>query len=191
MSIHDLIPLITALAPYSWPITIGLLALLFRSRIQDIVELKLGEKFYAKLVPYGGVPSDLVSSGPAINNKPSLPATKQLIAPLGPQWENAGNVFWLGGDLIWTAQFALRGAPKAKILHGLTQSYHHISELGLAGSEPAKQLFLLKSETANLSETSLDRTWRATFSEKVYEVTRMIYSLLVAQQPEFRANPQS
>jgi hypothetical protein len=190
MSIHDLIPLITALAPYGWPVMIGLLALLFRSRIKDIVELKLGEKFYAKLVPYGGVPSDLLSTGPAIDKKPLLPASKLLDVPLGPQWENVGNVFWLGGDLIWTAQFALRGAPKEKILHGLTQSYHHISDLGLAGSEPARQLSLLKSETANLPETSLDRTWRAAFSEKVYEVTRMINSLLVAQQPGFRANPQ-
>lgn len=191
MSIHDLIPLITALAPYSWPVTIGALALLFRSRIKDIVELKLGEKFYAKLVPYGGVPSDLVSADPTIDERHPRPATKQLDAPPGPQWANVGNVFWLGGDLIWTAQFALRGAPKEKILHGLTQSYHHISELGLAGSEPAKQLSSLKSETSNLPETRLDRAWRATFSEKIYGVTRMINGLLVAQQPRFRSNPQS
>ncbi len=191
MSIHDLIPLISALAPYSWPVTIGLLALLFRRRIRDVVELKLGEKFYAKLVPYGGVPSDLLTTDPTTNAKQPRPAARQIDAQLGPQWGNVGNMFWLGGDLIWTAQFALRGAPKEKILHGLTQSYHHISELGLAGSEPARQLSSLKSETANLPETSLDRTWRAAFSEKVYEVTRMINSLLVAQQPGFRAQPQS
>jgi hypothetical protein len=170
MSIHDLIPLLTALAPYSWPVMIGLLALLFRSRIKDIVELKLGEKFYAKLVPYGGVPSDLVSD-PASGESQPRPATKQLNAQSDARWENVGNLFWLGGDLIWTPQSALRGAPKEKILHGLTQSYHHISELGLTGSEPAKQLSLLKSETSSLPETSLDRTWRAAFSEKVYGLT--------------------
>ncbi len=191
MSIHDLIPLITALAPYSWPVTIGLFALLFRSRIKDIVELKLGEKFYAKLVPYGGVPSDLVSD-PAIGERTPRPATKQLNAPSGVKWENVANVFWLGADLTWTAQSALRGAPKETILHGLTQSYHHISELGLARSEPAKQLSLLKSETAILPETSLDRTWRAAFSEKVYEVTRMINNnMLVPHQPGFQSNPSS
>jgi hypothetical protein len=172
MSIQDLIPLITALAPYGWPVTIGLLALLFRSRIKDIVELKLGEKFYAKLVPYGGVPSDLLSD-PAIGERQPRPTTKQLNAPSSAKWENVGNLFWLGGDLIWTAQSAVRGAPKEKILHGLTQSYHHISELGLAGSEPARQLSLLKSETASLPETSLERAWRAAFSEKVYGVTRV------------------
>jgi hypothetical protein len=98
-------------------------------------------------------------------------------------------VFWLGGDLIWTGQSALRGAPKQKILHGLTQAYHHISELGLAGSEPAKQISMLKSETTNLPETSLDRTWRATFSEKIYGITRMINALLVDQYPAFRPKP--
>ena len=180
MSMHDLIPLITALAPYSWPVTIGLLALLFRKRIKDIVELKLGEKFYAKFVPYGGVPSDLVPDD-AIGEMQPGPATKQL----------NGDLFWLGGDLIWTAQLALRGAPKEGILHGLTQSYHHISELGLAGSEPAKRLSLLKSELVSLPETTLDRAWRATFAEKVYEVTRMTNSLLRQQQPRFRPDPSS
>jgi hypothetical protein len=93
MSVRDLIPLITALAPYSWPVTIGLLALLFRTRIKNIVELKLGEKFYAKFVPYGGVPSDDLMSQAIGEGQPS-PATKQLSAPSGgANWANVGNVF--------------------------------------------------------------------------------------------------
>jgi len=188
MSIHDLIPLITALAPYSWPVTIGLLVLLFRSRIKDIIELKFGDKFYAKFVGFGQVPSDLESDP---TETLSRPATKQLCAPSGAKWENVGNLFWLGGDLIWTGQAALRGAPKARILHGLTQSYHHISELGLADCAPAKQLSLLKSETASLPEVALDREWRSAFSEKIYGITSMINGLLGGQQPGFRPNPQS
>jgi hypothetical protein len=192
MYIHEFIPLITALAPYSWPFTIGLLALLFRSRIKDIIELRLGDKFYAKFVGFGQTPSDLVESDPvAIGATPPPAATKQISAPSGPKWENVGDVFWLGSDLVWTGQSALRGAPKGKILHGLNQSYHHISDLGLADSAPAKQLALLKSETASLPETALDRDWRSNFSETIWGVSRMINGLLVEKQPWFRPNPQS
>jgi hypothetical protein len=137
--------------------------------------IEFGDKLYAKLVVYGKEPSDL-EADPVIRK--TLPTTKQLSAPSGAKSENVGNLFWLGGDLIWTA-------------HGLTQSHHHISELGLADSAPAKQLFVLKSETSSLPESALDRDWRSAFSEKIYEVTRMINGILGGQQPRFRPNPQS
>jgi hypothetical protein len=100
-----------------------------------------------------------------------------------------GNIFWLGGDLIWSAQLVLRGAPKGKILHGLRQSYHHISELGLTDSDPAKELASLKSGLESLQESALDRAWRSSFSEKIYAVTRMVNALLGEKQPSFRSNP--
>jgi hypothetical protein len=161
--------------------------LLFRSRIKEITEAKFGDKLH---VMWGDVPSDRKLEQ-AAGGTPHRIAAKRLSAPSGAKWENVGNLFWLGGDLVWTAQSALRGAPKERILHGLTQSYHHISELGLAESAPGKQLSLLKSETADLPEANLDRAWRGDFSERVYGVTRMINNLLGDQQPEFRPNPQS
>src|ERR1019366_8651925 len=187
MSIHDFISLITAMAPYSWPFTVLILAWSFRNRVKEITEAKLGDKLYVR---WGQVPSDLRSEQP-IGETLSRPATKQLSAPSGVKWENVGNLFWLGNDLVWTAQTALRGAPKQTMLQGLTQSYHHISELGLTDSAPAKQLFLLKSETENLPETALDRAWRSGFSAKIYGGASMIDGLPRAQQPGYRPNPQS
>jgi hypothetical protein len=187
MSIHDLIPLISAVAPYSWPCTVLILAWAFHNRIREITEAKFGDKLYVK---WGDVPSDRKLEQ-ATGEPPLRPAAKQLSAPSGPKWENVGNLFWLGGDLIWTAQTALRGAPKAKILHGLNQSYHHISDLGLGESAAAKQLSLLKSETASLPEASLDREWRSDFSEKVYDVTRVMNRMLAERQPSFRPSPKS
>jgi len=186
MSIHDLIPLISALAPYSWPVTVGLLAWFFRARIKELTEAKFGDKLYIK---WGGVPSDLKLEQAAGETLPR-PTAKQL-GGQPVKWEKVGNVFWLGGDLIFTAQSALRGAPKGGILQGLTQSYHHISELGLSDSAPAKQLLLLKSETASLPETSFDRAWRGAFAEKIYGLTSTIDALLRVQQPGYRPNPQS
>jgi hypothetical protein len=188
MSIHELIPLITALASYSWPITVLILAWAFRKRIKEITEAKFGDKLYFR---WGDLPSDRRQVEQVTGETSTHAAAKALNAPSGPEWGNVGNLFWLGADLIWTAQSALRGAPKEKILHGLRQSYHHISELGLAGSAPGLQLSSLKSEAAGLPETGLDRAWRGSLSEKIYEVTRMINGLLAEQQPGFRSSPVS
>jgi hypothetical protein len=185
MSLNYVISLTTALAPYSWPVTVLILAWWFRSRINQITEARFGDKIYAK---FGQAPSDL-KSNETLGETLTPPAPKQL-GPSTVKWENVGDIFWLGADLDWTAQTTLRGAPKKSILHGLTQAYHHISELGLAESAPARQLSLLKSETESLPETTLDRTWRSAFSEKIYGVTRMVNGLLGAQQPGFRSSPQ-
>jgi len=144
-------------------------------------------KFSDNFFKWGQVPSDFKSE-PA--ETPARPASKQPSVPSGAKWENVANLFWLGSDLDWTAQTALRGAPKERILHGLTQCYHHISDLGLAESAPANRLSLLKSETASLPETTLDREWRSTFSENIYAVIRTIDALLGGQQPWFRPGPQ-
>jgi hypothetical protein len=109
MFIPALVPLITALAPYGWPVTVLILAWSFRNRIKEITEAKVGDKVYVR---WGQVPSDLKSEE---TNSASLPhpATNQLGSPSGPKWENVGNLFWLGADLDWTAQTALRGATTA------------------------------------------------------------------------------
>jgi hypothetical protein len=192
MSIHDVIQLITAFASYVWPVTVLILACAFHRPIERLIErinrLKVGEN----AIEFGSVPSDrlflkLVDEMPTAKEV----TKKQLTAPSSAKWENVGNVFWLGGDLIWTAQSALRGAPRDRILHALRQSYHHISELGLAESAAGKQLASMKSDTENLAEADLDRAWRSSFSEKLYGVTRRINDLLLEQQPGFRPDPQS
>jgi hypothetical protein len=84
----------------------------------------------------------------------SVPAAKQIGEPSSVKWENVASLFWLGNDLDWTAQTVLRGAPKEKILHGLTQCCHHISELGLMGSVPGTQLSSLKFTSGDLTGRS-------------------------------------
>ena len=127
-------------------------------------------------------------------DEPPLPARKKQLSgatPLGVKWENVGNVFWLGGDLIATAQSALRGAPKEAILKALAQARHHISELGLNESTAGKQLSSLKSDTESLPEGALDRAWRSAFAAKIYNVTGLLDLLLREQQSGYRPNPES
>jgi len=190
-SIHDVIPLITAFASYAWPVTVLILALLFRKpierRIEQIKRLKIGEN----AIEFGGALSDRLFLKGADETPTDQESAKQLSPPSGPRWGNVGNVFWLGGDLVATAQSTLRGAPKEIIRQALAQSYHHISELGLPDSTPAKEISLLQSELATLPETALDRAWRGAFAERIYGVTRMMDGLLRKQQPGYRPNPQS
>jgi hypothetical protein len=188
-SMHDVIvPLLTALAPFAWPVTVLILVLAFHGSIRRLLGLIKRLKIGDNAVEFGEAPSDRLF--PKLDEKSAnTEATKQLARPSGPQWQNVGNVFWLGGDLIATAQTTLRGAPKESIRKALAQACHHISELGLAGSAPATELSLLQTELASLPETSLGRDWRITFSARIYDVTRMMDDLLRKQQPGYRPNP--
>lgn len=91
-------------------------------------------------------------------------AAKQTAAPSGTRWENVADLFWLGSDLTWTDWRVNSGAPRERILHGLRQSYHHISELGLADSVPGKLLSTLRSQAESTPEP-LNQRWRTDFAE--------------------------
>jgi len=188
MSIHDLISLITVLVN-SWPLAALILGFVFRRRINDLIELKISDKFYAKfrVVPFGQDQFDLIN--PVNGQALPRPTIKQLGVPSGVKWENVADLFWLGADLIWTGQLALRGAPQKRILRGLTQSYHHISELGLAEHAAGKQLASMKSATENRSEADLSREWRSNFSGQIWDVTRILDKLVRGQQPGYRPEP--
>src|SRR6266496_1807881 len=102
-----------------------------------------------------------------------------------PKWENAANLFWLGNDLRWTMQELQVGAPKERILHGLTQSRHHSSELGLAESTPGKQLSELRSKVESLPES----TWKTDLSQQIISIMNGFATLAKEHQPNFRPNP--
>jgi hypothetical protein len=189
--IHDvIIPLLTALASYAWPVTVLILALLFHEPIRRLIGIIKRVEVGKNAIEFGDAPSDRLF--PKLDEKPAAKdATKQLEQPSGPKWERVANWFWLGGDLITAAQFTLRGAPKKRILYILGQAYHHISELGLADSEPAKQLASLKAETLNLSNADLNREWRAALSDRIYDITRLIDNIMGGYQKDFRPHPWS
>jgi hypothetical protein len=53
-----------------------------------------------------------------------------------PKWQNSGNLFWLGYDLMWTQQISLQGLPPSEVIRGLISSNYHLSSLGLGDSFP-------------------------------------------------------
>jgi hypothetical protein len=125
----------------------------------------------------------------AIGKLPSA-AAKQIGAPPDIRWENVANLFWLGSDLDSTMRTARSGVPKERILNGLTQSLHHLSELGLADSAPGKLLSSLKSQAESTPEASLSQQWRNDFAGKLSQVIHSVSEIARSQQPGFRPDPK-
>jgi hypothetical protein len=185
-SAHDVVPLVTAFSSYAWPVTVLILAFFFRTPIEGLIarinRVKVGDNavefgagtFDKKDIDFGRAPVERVN---------------QLNALPEPKWERVLSIFWIGGDLLAAAQFTLRGAPKKRILHFLTQAHHHISEVGLAETDAGRYLALLKSEVESRSEDALTRDWRNDFSARIYDETRMMETILRVKQPDFRPSP--
>lgn len=115
---------------------------------------------------------------------------KQISTLSGAGWGNVASLFWLGNDLDWTAERVKGNAPKERIVHGLTQSYHHLGQLGLAESVPGKLLSSLKSQAEIVTEAALVPQWRSDFAAKVYQVIQGVSDLAKNEQPSFQPKPQ-
>jgi hypothetical protein len=184
--LHDFLLFLTAL---SWPVTVLTLAFAFRKSIKHLIESLaelrlLGDKAVLKW-PQARV--DTIGEGDVREPSPS----KQLSGSSVGSLNKPANLFWLGSDLETTAQTALRGAPKERILRGLRQSYHHLSELGLADSAPGQELSSLNTQIAILPDAILDRQWRNDFASKINSVIHAVSGITQTAQPGFLPHPET
>jgi len=183
---HDILSFLIALL---WPATVLILAFGFRKSIKELIESLaelrvLGDKAVLK---WSQARVDTLAE----TEEGRLSSPKQLVeVPVG-EWDKPADLFWLGSDLETTAQTALRGAPRERILRGLRQSCHHLSELGLGDSVPGKELTSLHSQVAHLPEASLDRQWRNDFASKIYSIIQAVSERVKAAQPGFRSHPET
>ena len=176
--LHDVVSLLTPFVPlaiaFVWPVTVLIILCWFKDGLRELIkqtaEAKFGDNLYFK---FWQAKSDLASAEPLPTALPELvTAPAQLSAPAGARWDRVADVFWLGSDLDWTVQTALRGAPKERIIHGLTQSSHHASQCGLADTVPGKQLAALNTQIVSMQEASLGREWRANFEIRLSVVIK-------------------
>jgi hypothetical protein len=195
--LRELIPLVTPLIPLLtaliWPITILIILYVFRhgivGLIRSLAEARVGDRLIFK---FWQAKSDLIGAEPLFTTAvppAAAGAVNQAGAQSGARWEKVASVFWLGSDLDWTAQTVLRGAPKERIVHGLTQSCHHAAECGLSDAAAAKQLAALRSQVQTMQDAALDREWRANFVEQLYTIIRSFSDLAKERQGDFRAGP--
>lgn len=193
--IHEVVSLLAPFVPLAialvWPVTVLIILWWFKDRLRELIkniaEAKVGEKLYFK---FWQAKTDVASVEASAVSLPEVTvAPAQLNAPDGARWDRVADVFWLGNDLDWTIQTALRGAPKERIIHGLTQSTHHASQIGLADTVPGKHLAALLKQVATMPEVSLDREWRANFELQIIVLTRLFSNLAQERQPGFRPGP--
>ena len=189
--LHEFVPLIVPFVPLLtgliWPTAILIILWWFggeiRRLVKSLAEAKIGDSLVFK---FWQAKTDLKSVEPM----PSVAVEpKQITAPPEANWEKVADLFWLGSDLDWTAQTVLRGAPRERIIHGLTQSCHHGSQCGLSNTLPGRKLASLKSQVESMQEAALDRDWRANFVEQIYGVIRGFSELARERQPDFRPSP--
>ena len=184
MSLKDFTSLLGAVAPFAWPVAVSALVFCFRrpirSRIEAVTEAHLGSNVFK----FGQATLD----GLTIEGRAGLARgggiDKQRVEATA-SWENTGNLFWLGHDLMWTMQMALRGAPKDTLAHGLKQSHYQLSHLNVKNDHAVQQLDSLRTQVNGLPEAALDRNWRNDFSGKIQAVISEVGSLAAANQPDF------
>lgn len=185
--VSDLSPLVSLLIALVWPITIFSILFLFKNTIKtllrSVAEAKVGDSVFFRFFESK---TDLS----AVSPRGAEVSPAELAAPPDTErWDKVANLFWLGSDLDWTLQTALRGAPKGNILHGLAQSLHHASQCGLQSTPPCNRLAGIKAQVEQMPESLMDRGWRANFVEQLEVVIQGFSGLAKQQQPDFRAYP--
>jgi hypothetical protein len=97
---------------------------------------------YAGIPPYGEAAADK----PGSQNQ----SQKKAAALAGSLKTSAiGNIYWLGHDLMWTADVLLRGGSSKDVLIGLDQAQHHLGQVGLEQPQ--------SSEISRLRKAAQDR----------------------------------
>lgn len=213
MVINAVTGLLAALSPYMWPMVFLFAILFFRKPIKERIANVKELDWKNKVVKFGDVKTDLPSETHLELPKPAPTKLRVSDLPVGiddsennypptritglasafdpkanVKWGNTGNVFWLGHDLIWTSQVALRAAPKSELLRGLEQAQYHITHLGLSGQSAA--LASLIAEVQAKPESAMDREWRSMFSGKVSGLVSEVGKLAGKNQPDFERDLQ-
>ena len=101
-------------------------------------------------------------------------------------WRKAADVFWLGHDLHWTRTAANSWGNRERILHGLRQSKHHASEIGLTDTKASQDLENLNLTVTRMTDGDLTTQSRPGMAAKVDGLLQAFGNLAKAQQPGFR-----
>jgi hypothetical protein len=104
-------------------------------------------------------------------------------------WRKVANVFWLGHDLLWTSN-AVLGATRERISHGLRQSRHHASQIGLTDTDAYREMDALYTRVGGLSDVQLSQQQRTDLSVGVNGLIGKFGNLARAQQPDFQPSPR-
>ncbi|BCT66548.1 hypothetical protein [Nitrosospira sp. NRS527] len=98
-----------------------------------------------------------------------------------------GSLYWLGHDLMWTADILLRKGPAEQALIGLAQARHHLVQVGL-GETPIEYEIVALNELIKLSE-ELSPSLRDKCASQLGSIIDRIGMVAEAAQANFQVPP--
>jgi hypothetical protein len=98
-----------------------------------------------------------------------------------------GNLYWLGHDLMWTADTLLRQGPNEHVLIGLDQAIHHLIHVGLKETPIERDLQVLRAQIQFAKELSASNRDEA--ANKIGLIIDRIGAILETAQADFQVPP--
>ena len=136
---------------------------------------------------------DLATYGRAAFDKRELQPDPKTLAPIRHALITAlkvsatGSLFWVGHDLMWSADALLRNAPAQQVLIGLAQARHHLVEVGLSNTPMESQIVELSRlirESKEISASSRDD-----YANQLGSIIDRIGMAAEAAQADFKVPP--
>lgn len=113
---------------------------------------------------------------------------ENFISTIGSLNKSAtGNLFWLGHDLMWTADTLLRQGPTEHVLIGLDQAIHHLVHVGLTETPIERDLQVLRGQIQFAKE--LSASTRDEAANRIGSIIDRIGTILETAQADFQVPP--
>jgi len=117
-------------------------------------------------------------------------ATSNANRKKGPKAaQKFGNIYWVGHDLLWTVVQLLNQGSREKILEGLFQSKHHLSEVRFVQSSFSSRLEQIYQEALRTTESDWTAERRGHVATQVQSIARNLGEIISANQPAFKSHP--
>lgn len=124
------------------------------------------------------------------SDKEEKEARRKSGSRVDAKWANVGNIYWLGHDLMWTIDAALRNAGKKHLIHGLRQVEYHLRALELSDESPLESAGKLIANVQVKLESDLDVGFRQKFAKDIDTLRDEIGVYMEVEQSSFLASPQ-
>jgi len=105
------------------------------------------------------------------------------------EWDNTGNLYWVGHDLTYALLALQADLPRERVLWGLRHGLHHARALGFRDGTVEGPLAVLVHEVMSLTDAELTAERREQLVPRIWAVINKIGAVLEAHQPDFVAHP--
>lgn len=117
----------------------------------------------------------------------STPRDRPTAAVNAVRKSATASLYWLGHDLMWTADTLLRQGPREDVIRGLDQAMHHLVHAGLHDTAFERDLQALHAQIQSSME--LLPGLRDGYASKIGSIIDKVGATLEAAQGDFQVPP--